>query len=394
MTKTRKTDKHLVLIGGGHAHMETLLRLEDFRGQGHKVTVISTADYQYYSAMGTGLLGGLYQPQETRFHIRRMVEERGGAFLRDEVVAVDPENRLLRLSSGRILPYDLASFNIGSEPDAGGLRIDCDRVLPVKPIRKLFQARLLLQAVQQSTPLRLLVAGGGPSGVEIAANLRRLLPDAGITLIAGRGLLTGLPGRMAAAARRSLTRHAISCRENCRVLSLQHRKASLDDGSMLPYDLAFLAIGLKPPALFGASGLATGRGNGLLVDSCLRSVSHPELFGGGDCIDFQPRELARVGVYAVRQGPLLHRNLLAALNGSGLLPFKPQKSFLLILNLGDATGLLGKGRLVWHGRLALLLKDHIDRRFMKKYQVSGERTEPWTADSLLQPAETLLTGQG
>ena len=35
--------KHLVLVGGGHAHMTTLLRLEDFTGQGHRVTLFSNS---------------------------------------------------------------------------------------------------------------------------------------------------------------------------------------------------------------------------------------------------------------------------------------------------------------------------------------------------------------
>jgi NADH dehydrogenase FAD-containing subunit len=104
-------------------------------------------------------------------------------------------------------------------------------------------------------------------------------------------------------------------------------------------------------------------------------VAHPEIFGGGDCIYFQPRPLDKVGVYAVRQNPILLDNLLAALEGRTLKPFIPQESYLLIFNLGDGRGIFWKKKFVFDGRLAFLLKDYIDRSFMRKFQISGELQE-------------------
>jgi NADH dehydrogenase FAD-containing subunit len=80
-------------------------------------------------------------------------------------------------------------------------------------------------------------------------------------------------------------------------------------------------------------------------------------------------------VYAVRQNPILYHNILASLEGGELMTFRPQKNYLLIFNLGDGKGVLWKNRFVWDGRLAFILKDYIDRKFMKKFQVSGELLE-------------------
>jgi NADH dehydrogenase FAD-containing subunit len=116
-------------------------------------------------------------------------------------------------------------------------------------------------------------------------------------------------------------------------------------------------------------------------------VSHPEVFGGGDCIAFQPRPLARVGVYAVRQNPILHHNLLAALEGGALEPFVPQQDYLLILNMGDGTGILNRGRLTFAGWPAFWLKHVIDDRFMRRFQLSNERRNGMnTADRGAAPA--------
>ncbi len=55
--------------------------------------------------------------------------------------------------------------------------------------------------------------------------------------------------------------------------------------------------------------------------------------------------------------------------------FTPQKDYMLIFNMGDGRGILWKKKFIWNGRLAFFLKDYIDRKFMRKFQVSGEREE-------------------
>jgi len=67
---------------------------------------------------------------------------------------------------------------------------------------------------------------------------------------------------------------------------------------------------------------------------------------------------------------------MAALEGRALRRFRPSESYLLILNMGDGTGVLHKWGIVSDGSPAFRFKDFIDRRFMKRFQVSGELSEP------------------
>lgn len=55
--------------------------------------------------------------------------------------------------------------------------------------------------------------------------------------------------------------------------------------------------------------------------------------------------------------------------------FQPQKDYMLIFNMGDGRGILWKKNWIWDGRLSFILKDYIDRKFMKQFQVSGELKE-------------------
>jgi NADH dehydrogenase FAD-containing subunit len=288
------------------------------------------------------------------------------------------------LQSGQSVPYDVISFNIGSYIPTSRIELEGEGIHRVKPIERILEGRSAIIQAMGKTPagrcLNLLVVGGGPAGVEVAGGLWRLARESGkrasITLVAGKRLLGELPDRVREQALSSFTGRGLTVLEDVHTLSVKGGLARLDDGSEIPADFAFISTGVKPSPLFAESGLPTGEDGGLLVNDYLQSVRYPGIFGGGDCITHEDKPLARVGVYAVRQNPVLLTNIAAALEDKPLAPFDPgNPDFLLILNMGDGTGILRKGRWVWHSRMAFYLKDFIDRRFMRKYQLSGELEE-------------------
>ncbi|MCE5242426.1 MAG: FAD-dependent oxidoreductase, partial [Desulfobacteraceae bacterium] len=288
---------------------------------------------------------------------------------------IDPLRKVLQLEGHGEIAYDAVSFNTGSDvpPITGG--DGTERVLPVKPIVNLYRARQWLMGAARGAKLRLFVLGGGAAGVEVAGNLhallRRIGASAAIGLIAGREVLRGHPARVRRLALESLKRRGIEIREGTRVEAVRGEWLILSDGEKMRFDLAFSALGVRPSEIFADSGLPTGPDGGLLIDEYLKSVAYPEIFGGGDCISLAGRPLAKVGVYAVRENPVLYANLKAVLNGEALVPFRPGGGYLLILNMGDGKGILWRNGLVWSGRTAFLIKDCIDRRFMRRFRPSG-----------------------
>lgn len=373
--------KHLVFVGGGHAHITCLKNIRSFVTKGHRVTVINPSPYHYYSGMGPGMLAGTYRPQEIRFHIRKMVQTAGGEFQEARVTGLDPKRRLLFLDSGAEVPYEVVSFNTGSAVPLDQIETkDAGNVFTVKPIVNLLEARqVILNHIKARRP-RILIVGGGPAGLEITGNAWRFVREnkgvGRFTLLAGRELLPKFPQKVRRLARRSLNDRGIEIVEGARLRKLEPNLAHLDDGHEYPFDVALLALGVRPSGPFRESGLPTGSDGGLLVNANLQSPAHPEIFGGGDCISFQGSLLDKVGVYAVRQNPILYHNLMVALDGGELSTFVPQDVYLLIFNLGDRRGILWRRKLIFDGRLAFLIKDHIDRKFMRTFQVSGELDEP------------------
>ena len=365
--------KQLVLIGGGHAHMVTLANLRKIVDKGHDVTVIGPSDHHYYSGMGPGMLSGTYRPTDIRFATRHVVEKMGGTFIGGKVVRIDPQGKHVILENNTSISYDVLSCNAGSHVPRPSIEGDLTDVFTVKPIERLMEAKSrLVNQFARHRP-RIVIIGGGPSAAEVAGNVWQLGTDVGshqpiITICAGKTFM----GRFAPTVRQRiadvLQQRGILIREGVYMKSISSSGIALDNGETLPADFIFLALGVKPSPIFADSGIATGPDGGLKVNRFLQSTQYPDIFGGGDCIYFEDQPLDKVGVYAVRQNPVLYQNIVAQLEGRELTPFDPGGDYLLIFNLGGGVGVLKKRWLEFGGRPAFIIKDYIDRKFMRKFQ--------------------------
>jgi len=370
--------KELILVGGGHAHLTILKQLRQFSARGHRVTLVSPSPFHDYSGLGPGLLSGKVRLTEARFNIARMVSIRGGLFIEAAATEIDPEQRKLLLDNGRSLTYDVISFNSGSTVTLPMPKAAIGKtIFPVKPIANLFHARqkIVTTARTSNNRLRLLVIGGGPSGCEVTGNLQSLIHNekiaADIIQIAGTRLLNRFPVQVRNQVRTLLAGQEFQLHEGLHVNKLTANRAELDDNRTLDFDFAFVASGISATGPFLNSPLSGEKRAGLIVNQFLQAPNHPEIFGGGDCVNFQNQPLDKVGVHAVRQGPVLRHNIMAALEKKKLQRFQPQSKYLLIFNLGLGRSVATGYGLCWSGYPALWLKTLLDSRFIKKFQELG-----------------------
>lgn len=363
----------LVLAGGGHAHMMPLVHLDRFIKKGHTVTVIGPSEHHYYSGMGPGMLGGTYAPEEIRFDTKRVAEKNGGVFRLGKVVRIDADARIVHLENGAPVTYDVLSCNLGSHVDQDIVKGDMTGIYTVKPIEKLMAARERILSISARKPLVIGIVGGGPSAVEISGNIHRLTQSPGtqparIKILTRSKIMPHHPAGIRTRAIASLKKRDIEIIEDCRILEISTGLVAESSGKRHEFDILFLATGVKPNSVFKDSGLETGPDGGLLVNRYLQHPQYPEIFGGGDCIYLKGKPLDKVGVYAVRQNPILLHNLMAGLEGGELKAFDPGGAYLLIFNLGDGTGIFHKWSFLFGGALAFKIKDYIDRKFMKTFQ--------------------------
>jgi len=357
---------NILLLGAGHAHLLVLRHAQAFRRRGHRLTVVAPGPF-WYSGLATGMLNGERAPAEDQVDVAALAARAGACFVRGEAVGLDPA--AVRLADGRLLPFDAVSLALGSRTaPLPGAADWPDRVFPVKPIAGLWALRQALERrFATGRPVRVVVAGAGITGCELAASIAGLAARRGgvaeVTLLSGQGRpLRQLPGAAAARLLDGLGRRGIRHRPG-QVTAVEATRLDTTHGP-LGYDILAVATGLRPEPLVSRLGLPVGADGGLLVDGFLRSPADPRVHGAGDCIAFAGGALPRAGVFAVRQAPVLGHNLLAAAEGTTPRRFRPRRRYLWIMNLGDGTGLASYGPLRWRGRLALRCKDWLDRRFL------------------------------
>lgn len=365
-------ETRIVLVGAGHAHLHVLAGARALTDAGHAVTLVSPGRF-WYSGMGPGVLSGRYSADEDTIDAGRLVEQAGGTHVDGRVASLDADARTLTLEDGTHIAWDYLSLNVGSGVPAGAIPGADEHATPVKPVSNFDALRRRWLANEAAARREIVVIGGGAAGCETAMAARRLFEDAGaearITLVAGSdGVLDGWPDRARRVMRSVCDERGVALIEGARVTRIDHDACTLHDGRRLPCDDAVLATGVRPAPLIAASTLTTDDVGAMVVDDALRSVSHPRVLGGGDCIALRSRRLPRVGVYAVRQGPVLLENLGALAAGRAPETFEPQSSVLLILNLSDGTGLLSWRGIVSRGRAAFRFKEWLDRGFVERYR--------------------------
>lgn len=332
-------------------------------------------DAFWYSGMATGMLSGMYSAVEDQVDPQRLIQSHGGDFVMDRVVSIDTGRQQVELAGGDSLRYDLLSINVGSRVEASPTTDGCEvETWPVKPIRNLWRLHETLKLRLESGQLpRVLIVGGGATGTEVAANVlglgERLNRPIDVALMTGGSrILPSIPRRAAAKVYANLTSRGLKVQTGTRIARCVDRSLVTEDGQSITADIAIIATGLMANGMLAPCDLPLAADGGLRVTPQLHSIDDDRVFAGGDCAALEGHDLPKLGVFGVRQAPIIHANLLAKLDGQPLRDFHPQKRYLAILNLGDGTALATWSRFWWLGRSSLLFKHFIDRRFLNRYQ--------------------------
>lgn len=390
----------LVLVGGGHAHLQVLRRWMMRPVPGVRLSVVLDRAEAVYSGMLPGLVAGDYGAREIEVDCVPLARRAGARVILAAATGLDIERRVLHLQERPPLPFDIVSFDVGAVLRGAELPGVREHALATRPLHH-FARRLpelialaRARARKRGGPLRAAVAGAGAAGVELAFTLQhRLRAEVGegaaveVTVLGDSGGV--LPGASRAIARRAnkeARRRGIRLRGGCRAVALEEKRSALavvlEGGERVDCDLAVWATGAAPPPLLAALPLPRDARGFLRVGATLQSPACGNIFAAGDCaaLDTAP-DLPKAGVYAVRAGPVLETNLrrrlhaLRALQDTALRAaprlrrFRPQRDFLALLNLGGGRVLGGKWGMAASGRALWRLKDRIDRRFVRRFRV-------------------------
>ena len=382
MMRTVPIDRDLVLIGGGHAHVAVIRGLAMHPIAGVRLTVISRDSMTPYSGMLPGFLAGHYSHMECHVDLQRLCRFADARFFHTAAAGIDPVARQIICAERPPVSYDLLSIDIGSAPSRFGISDAASLAIPVKPVDDFLRQleRLETAILEHTHEYRIAIIGGGAGGTELCMALRHRLRSR-ITAQGGNpdrlhfsivsnsaSLLPHHAPRVYRRMQKAVIDAGISLHLMRRVTGVDASGITLSDGARLACDAAILTTHASAPSWLNETGLSLDARGFIQVHETLESVSHPGVFAAGDIAAMKTRNLDKSGVYAVRQGPALLKNLRLSAQLKPRIPFHPQPRTLALISTGRQNAIASWGPLAVEGEWVWRVKDWIDRRWMKKYQ--------------------------
>ncbi|MET0681530.1 MAG: FAD-dependent oxidoreductase [Burkholderiales bacterium] len=368
--------KRLLLVGGGHAHVEVLRRFGRAPLPGVELVLVSPHRLTPYSGMLPGLVAGHYDHAAVHIDLERVSRFAGARFLTTLVAAVDPRRRVATLADGRALEFDLVSLDVGSAAATAGVAGAAEHAVGVKPVDRFLHAWDAWRARARAGTLRqLLVVGGGAAGVEtILAMHHRLARETGRDDAVTCALATDVdrllpmhPPRVQQILGRILGERGMRLHLATPAARVEPGAMIAATGERIPADAIVWATGAAALPWLRELGVALDAAGFVAVNESLQSISDERVFAAGDCATMIGHPRPRSGVFAVRQGPPLAANLHAALEGKRLARHVPQERALALISTGDRYAVASRGAWVAEGRWVWRWKDWIDRRFVRRY---------------------------
>jgi selenide,water dikinase len=382
----------VVLVGGGHAHAQVIKEYNRVNcPRWVKVVLIDTVKSASYSGMMPGCVAEQYAPEQTKIHLEPLAEWAGISYFNASVVDIDTSTKMLYLGPSpytgeaslpegvpKCLHYDVVSFDIGCRTaytDTTGVD---EFAIATRPIHMLVnRIDEKVKALTGST-VNLVVCGSGAAGIELAMTTAARVKKAGkivstVILDSQAELLAGDAPTVKKAVHKMVSDRGIQVLHGSRVESVGATEVTLVGGKTLPSDITIWATGAashKVAAKLEAAGLAMSPKGWIRVSSTLQSITHPGIFAAGDCCTFEhlAQQPGKAGVYAVRTGPILIKNLLGFLRGEDLQDYTPQPEFLRLFNCGDGYGLGIRFDVPMYGPWVWEWKDFIDQWFMNLFK--------------------------
>jgi selenide, water dikinase len=373
----------IVLLGGGHAHVHVLKAFAMRPEPGVRLTLVTRDLETPYSGMLPGVIAGLYTEAEAHIDLVRLTSVAGARLIHAEAVGIDRQAKRVLLGGRPPIAYDLLSVDVGISPALDHLAGAAEYGIAVKPIGSFLTkfAELRARCRAAGGPRRIAVIGGGAGGVELLLSVRaHLLDDArgtggnisdfSFVLVTEDEILPTHAPRVRESFRRAFVQRGMELYEHRRARAVTADTIELTDGQDLRAEAVLITTGAAAPRWFRDTGLALDKGGFLAAGPTLQLLNDPDVFGAGDCATLTETPREKAGVFAVRAGPPLARNLRRRVRGETPRAWRPQRRHLALISTGERYAVASRSWFKIEGDWVWTWKDWIDRRWMRMYQDS------------------------
>ena len=363
--------KKIIVVGGGFAGINLMKKL--WKDRRFQVTIVDPDNYHFFPPLLYQVATAFIEPSNISYPYRRMIEGRSNMnFHYGALTKVIPEENKIETTNGT-LEYDYLVIAVGTETNFFGIQNVKNYALPMKSIDdainmrnhlllNLEKAAITKDPKEKESLLNIVIAGGGPSGVEIAGMLaemgrtilRNEYPEIhrGISKIHLKDASPTLLGPMSHTAQKSsekvLKNLGVQITLNAIVKDYVNGEVVLADGKRIPTNSLIWTTGVTGRDVPGILPSQVGRGRRILVDEFNKVKESNNIFAIGDiCLQTTDKnypdghpQLAQV---AIQQGTLLGENFRRMESGKDLKPFAyNNKGSMAIISKYEAVADLPK----------------------------------------------------
>jgi NADH dehydrogenase len=393
MTDSRKK---VVILGGGFAGLVALRTFLSKNGgsEGADITVIDRNDAHAYTPWFYEISTG-YLSTRSSSHERAVLGKSASLQLPDlphyqhirfrkgEVTGVDAAHESVLLKDGHSVAYDILVIVLGAEVNYFGIPGLPEHCIPLKTLADTGKIETELRALGQKSkngPVTVHIVGGGPAGVELAAEtatafkklaLKGEIKSGAITikLLDREKILSAFDHRIRKIALKRFKKLGVEVMEGMSVVSADKMKLRIksEDGERDEVcDLCIWSGGVKPSEAVGKLPFERDPRGRIIVDQYFLVSGQQNVFAAGDCAAVE-RHGAKAdpqsAEVAIAEGKVLGLNLYKHLSQKKLERFYYKKEWNVLVALGGKY-VAGKvnGVLV-SGRIAYILKRLADLRY-------------------------------
>ena len=375
--------ENVVIIGGGFGGLETALSLKSLLPSTVQITLIDRREYHSFVPSIHEVVSGAVRARDIQIPLALILGLAGIEFVRDEVLSLDVKSKKVHTSS-RGLDYDYLVLSSGAENnfyEVQGAETFSHRFRSPEDAEHI-HADLSSLLTDRNQLCSVVIAGGGPEGIEVAGEVLDLIWGRGyghdlnsgkltLKLIHGQdSLLPGFPVKAQEFSMEYLLRKGVIILTGHRIIEVQQNSVIL--GSGVKHDMSMLIWtgGIQPTRLIQELPLTKDPNGWLKVTDRLHSPDDEYVYGVGDIISIyvndEPLSLTRLAYHAMDQALIASMNINSHLKGRRQVGYSPKDKPQLV-SLGKEMGIFTSKDRVLSGQWVVLLKKLVQARHLMTY---------------------------